>query len=164
LLRIVLALVGSSIHTVIDLLAAGSKVEGMNVRRLDVFFYGLFMDADALRAKGLNPVNVRQAQVRGMALRIGKRAALAESPTSATYGVLMELTHAEIDKLYSEPSVEMYRPEAVRAELADGSIVAALCFNLVMPSPDEANPAYAASLRELARKLGLPVHYTEMLG
>jgi hypothetical protein len=136
----------------------------MNVRRLDVFFYGLFMDADALRAKGLNPVNVRQAQVRGMALRIGKRAALAESPTSATYGILMELTHAEIDKLYSEPSVEMYRPEAVRAELADGSIVAALCFNLVTPSPDEANLTYAASLRELARKLGLPVHYTEMLG
>lgn len=52
MLRIVLALVGSSIRTVIDLLAAGSKVEGMNVRRLDVFFYGLFMDADALRAKG----------------------------------------------------------------------------------------------------------------
>jgi hypothetical protein len=81
-----------------------------------------------------------------------------------TYGILMELTHAEIDKLYSEPSVEMYRPEAVRAELADGSIVAALCFNLVTPSPEEANPAYAASLRKLARKLGLPAHYTEMLG
>jgi hypothetical protein len=42
LLRIVL--VDSSVHTVIDLLAAGSKVEGMNVRRLDVFFYGLFIE------------------------------------------------------------------------------------------------------------------------
>ena len=37
-------LVDSSVHTVIDLLAARSKVEGMNVRRLDVFFYGLFIE------------------------------------------------------------------------------------------------------------------------
>lgn len=126
-------------------------------RRIDVFFYGLFMDAEALRAKGLNPLNVRPARVRGMCLRIGERAALTASPTDSTYGFLMQLTHAEIDQLYSEPSVAVYRPEAVTAELADGSSIAALCFNLpTAPHADERNPEYAATLRELAGRLGLP--------
>jgi hypothetical protein len=57
LLRIVL--VDSSVHTVIDLLAAGSKVEGMNVRRLDVFFYGLFM-----RDRSDKRVRDKEGQVR----------------------------------------------------------------------------------------------------
>ena len=136
----------------------------MNARRIDIFFYGLFMDADALRTQGLNPVNVRQARVTGLALRIGKRAALVMDPTSSVYGQLMQLTHAEIDKLYSEPSVAMYRPEGVKAELANGSVVAALCFNLVTaPSRNEANPVYARSLRELGRKLGLPTGYVDRL-
>jgi hypothetical protein len=57
LLRIVL--VDSSVHTVIDLLAARSKVEGMNVRRLDVFFYGLFM-----RDRSDKRVRDKEGQVR----------------------------------------------------------------------------------------------------
>jgi hypothetical protein len=83
---------------------------------IEIFFYGLFMDADALHAKGLNPVNVRQAQVKGMVLHIGKRATLAESPASTDYGIIMGLAHAEIEKLYPDPSVLMYRLEAVRAD------------------------------------------------
>jgi hypothetical protein len=34
----------------------------------------------------------------------------------------MELTHAEIEQLYSEASVRAYRPEAVLPELADGYV------------------------------------------
>jgi hypothetical protein len=43
----------------------------------------------------------------------------------------MELTHDEIESLYSEASVRAYRPEAVLCELGDGSRVPALCFNLL---------------------------------
>jgi hypothetical protein len=35
----------------------------MTPRRIEVFFYGLFMDADLLRAKGADPVNIRSASV-----------------------------------------------------------------------------------------------------
>jgi hypothetical protein len=55
-------LVDSSVHTVIDLLAAGSKVEGMNVRRLDVFFYGLFMRD--MRDRSDKRVRDKEGQVR----------------------------------------------------------------------------------------------------
>lgn len=132
----------------------------MQPRRINVFFYGLFMDEQALQAKGLNPVNSRHALVRGMALRIGSRATLVEEAGATVHGILMELAHAEIDKLYSDPDVEMYRPEPVAAELPGAGSAAALCFNLpIPPRPDEANPHYAARLSELGRRLGLPADY-----
>ena len=132
----------------------------MNSRGISVFFYGLFMDAEALRANGFHPANGRQACVAGMALQIGQRATLVPDPVGRVFGVVMDLTHAEVDRLYAEPSVAAYRPEAVMAKLTDGSHVAALCFNL--PPSDElvtANPDYAGKLRVVATRLGLPADY-----
>jgi hypothetical protein len=129
-------------------------------RRIDVFFYGLFMDAELLRNKGTSPQNIRRAGAPGFALRIGKRATLWPDRNGSAYGMLMELTHEEIDKLYSEDSVRQYRPEAILVQLDDGSRIAALTFNLVeSPHADERNSEYAARLRELARQIELPTDY-----
>ena len=136
----------------------------MASRRIAVFFYGLFMDADLLRTKGAHPVNPRSACVPGFALRIGQRATLLQNPDARAYGIVMELTHVEIEQLYSEASVRAYRAEAVLAELTDGSQVPALCFNLLVPpGSEEANSEYAAKLRDLARRLGLPSNYVESI-
>ena len=139
-------------------------IGNMTSRRIEVFFYGLFMDADLLRTKGARPVNIRSACVPGFALRIGQRATLLRVPAARAYGIVLELTHVEIEQLYSEASVRAYRPEAVLAELTDGSRVPALCFNLLVP-PDreEANSEYAAKLRDLARRLRLPSNYVESI-
>lgn len=75
------------------------------------------MDADVLRAKGVEPVKIRPACVPGFALRIGQRATLVRNPDASAYGILMELTHDEIARVYSEASVCAYRPEAVLCEL-----------------------------------------------
>ena len=131
---------------------------------IDVFFYGLFMDGDLLRAKGIAPANIRNVSVPGYTLRIGQRATLVRNPGARVYGTLMELSHEEIERLYSEPSVSAYRPEAVLCELSDGAGVPALCFNLVKPpNADEANADYAAKLRELAGRLGLPSDYIKSI-
>lgn len=136
----------------------------MAARRVNVFFYGLFMDVELLRTKGAHPVNIRPGCVPGFALRIGRRATLVDTPGARSYGILMELTHDEIEQLYSEPSVRAYRAEAVLAELHDGSHIPALCFNLVVPpGREEANAEYAAKLRILARQIGLPSDYVESI-
>ena len=133
-------------------------------RRIDLFFYGLFMDEALLREKGMHPVNRRMASVENFSLVIGSRATLVPCPGQTVYGVLFSLTHPEVDALYAEPSVSAYRPEAVSAQLADGSIVPALCFNLpVPPSPAERNPQYASKLRELAERIGLPQSYVSSI-
>jgi hypothetical protein len=132
----------------------------MDQRRLDVFFYGLFMDDQLLDAKGIRPVDIRLAAVPGFVLRIGARAALVPTPGGEVHGVLMKLTHADIEKLYSEAGVQAYRPEPVLAVPRNGATVAALCYNLPEPpSPDERNPEYASKLRSLAERIGLPGDY-----
>jgi len=134
----------------------------MEPRRINVFFYGLFMDAELLHSKGAHPMHPRPACVPGFALRIGQRATLMPNAESSAYGIIMELSHDDIERMYSEASVRAYRPEAVLAQLADGSCIPALCFNLVvLPAPEEANADYAMKLRELARRLKLPPGYIE---
>src|SRR5712672_2161135 len=132
----------------------------MEARAIDVFFYGLFMDAEMLRANGLHPSNGRQACVSGMALRIGRRATLVPDSARSVYGFVFGLSHQEVERLYAERSVSAYRPEAVIAQLADRSCVPALCFNLPPSNEiDEENPEYAEKLRTVAGRLGLPADY-----
>ncbi len=136
----------------------------MTARRINVFFYGLFMDADALKVKGYQPIDPRQVCVPGFALRIGQRATLVPDPEARVYGILMQLSHDEIERLYAEPGVREYRPEAVIAEFDDGFHIPALCFNLPEPPPpDESNEEYAQKLRDLARRLGLPADYIDRI-
>jgi hypothetical protein len=135
-----------------------------NVRRISVFFYGLFMDDALLREKGLNPKDRRVASVENFCLVIGNRATLVPCASHTAHGVLFSLTHTEVDALYEEASVSAYRPEAVNARLADGSVIPALCFNLpVPPSSTERNPQYASKLRELAARIGLPANYVSSI-
>ncbi len=81
------------------------------------------------------------------------------------YGTIATLTHAELDRLYSEPSVAAYRPGPVLARLADGTAELALCFNLpTIPDDRTTDPGYVADLRAIARKVGLPGSYVASIG
>lgn len=130
------------------------------MRRIIVFFYGLFMDEDVLRAKGVLAMDIRPAFVAGFELRIGNRATLVPDPSGRVYGRVASLSHTELEQLYSEPGLQAYKPEAVLAHLANGEILAALCFNLVdPPSLQERDPEYASKLRALAQRLDFPSEY-----
>ena len=132
--------------------------------QVTIFFYGLFMDPEVLGAKGVRPFNIRQAYVDRFALRLGQRATLVPDLAGRVYGTIMTLTHGEVDRLYSEPSVAAYRPEPVLAQLQDGNAELALCFNLPKPPErTEADPGYAAALQSVARKVGLPEEYVTLL-
>jgi hypothetical protein len=130
------------------------------VRKIDVFFYGLFMDEDLLRAKGVTPENIRSASLTGYQLRIGDRATLLPAQSGHVFGLVASLSHAELEQLYSEPSVQAYKPEGIPVHLSDGGVLPALCFNLLEPpSTDERNAEYASKLRALARRLNFPEEY-----
>jgi hypothetical protein len=132
----------------------------MSSRRADVFFYGLFMDQELLRARGLRPENAEPGVVDGLALRIGQRAALVPAEGARVHGLLVSLTLAELVKLYSDATVQAYRPEAVLVKLSSGDVISALCYNLPQPpGASERNPEYATKLRAVARQVGLPSEY-----
>ena len=133
----------------------------MAERRLDGFFYGLFMDADLLRQSGATPINPRSARACDFALHIGLRATLVASVGDWAYRMLFSLTHDELDRLYGAADLEQYRPEAVIAHTHEGLQPApSLCYKLRgAPAPAEANPEYAARLRAALVKLRFPADY-----
>jgi len=129
-------------------------------RRIDAFFYGLFMDIEILTDCGVAPINPRRALVEDFALRIGQRATLVPSAGDRAYGMLFALTHAELERLYSAPGLEQYRAEAVLVQPLDSTPLPALCFNLhEPPQPQERNPEYAAHLQRILSKLEFPQEY-----
>src|SRR5258708_5283311 len=122
----------------------------MSDRRIDAFFYGLFMDVDILKQNGVEPANIRPAFVPESALRIGQRATLIPSIGARAYGMIMSLTHGELAQLYGAPGLEHYRPESVLAQTLDGATIAASCYNLLKAAgPDERNPEYAPRLQRV---------------
>ena len=132
----------------------------MSAESLDVFFYGLFMDADLFEAKGLRPRDPRRARIEGYGLRIGERATLVPAADEMAHGVVMALTEDELARLYAEPSVSDYRSELVEARLDDGRPLTVACYLLPKElAGGEVNRQYAAELAELVRRLELPAEY-----
>jgi len=70
-------------------------------RPISVFFYGLFMDHEVLRAAGVQPSELRVARLPEYALKIGDRATLLPAVGHTAYGVLTTLTHTELERLYA---------------------------------------------------------------
>ena len=129
----------------------------------EVFFYGLFMDAGVLDAKGVRGTGSRLGAIHGWALRIGQRATIVPAPGEVVYGLVMEMSLLELERLYADASVQMYRPIAVLVSGAAAGVasVAALAYVLpAPPAPEERNPDYADKLRALMERLGFPRDYT----
>lgn len=132
-------------------------------RTVPVFFYGLFMDVDLLRSKGAEPGAARPASVANRSLRIGRRATLIPG-NDRVHGMLIDLRFEDIDRLYADPTLAMYRPEPVICDLRTGGQVAALCY--VLPEPptaDQRNEDYARQLQQMAQRLGLPPAYVKSI-
>ena len=118
------------------------------------------MDVELLRRKGVQPSNVREGRVYGFDLRIGARATLVPHNDGVVFGILVSLTHEEIEKLYTDKSVSDYRPEAITVTTKDEDVVPALCYNIVEFSKDSAvDTEYALALLKLADRLGFPSSY-----
>src|SRR5258708_33866507 len=83
----------------------------MTDRRVDGFFYGLYMDLEILREAGVAPASPRRAYVADFALRIGQRAPLLPSPGARAYGMVYAVAHTELDRLYTAPGLEHSPPE-----------------------------------------------------
>ena len=117
---------------------------------MNVFFYGLFMDAALLAAKGIVPRSAASGHVDGFALRIGTRATLVRSAGTRVYGIMMDIAREQAGSLYRETSVADYVPEPVTVTLAGGRTVEAVCYNLLPGRVAGANRDYAESLLALA--------------
>ena len=135
----------------------------MSSNDLTVFFYGLFMDESVLAAKGIEPSRSMTGYVDGYRLRLGRRATLVPEPAGRTYGVVMAIGRDQVADLYADESVADYVPESVSVVLSGGMSEPAVCYILPPRMLEGVNPEYAGSLLLLARKLGFPDSYLDVI-
>ncbi|MDQ2855716.1 MAG: gamma-glutamylcyclotransferase [Acidobacteriota bacterium] len=138
----------------------------VNEKRVWIFFYGTFMDANVLKEQSINSPTVMPAKLNGYEIYISPRVNLVSADRSLVYGSLAQLTHDEITKLYAglEQRFNLkYLPEAVLAETLDGNFRPALCY--VAPHMDESPPdsEYIRQMGIAARAAGLPEWYAVYL-
>jgi len=118
------------------------------------------MDEKILANSNVKATNPRRAFVQDYALFIGVRATLGYSIGSRAYGMVFEVTHEGLNRLYDSPGLEEYLPEAIIVNTLGGATSPALCYNLsVMPAPDDSNPEYASKLRAVLSNLEFPSEY-----
>jgi len=133
-------------------------MDNSNQRLNDVFFYGLYMDEDILKSKGVKPRKKRKAVANGYALRLGNMATLLRKENAKAYGMVYSLTHEEIDILYKNSGLTQYVNEALMVELEDNSSIVTLCSVLLdEPKADERNDEYYQKLVTCMKKYGLEI-------
>ena len=131
-----------------------------------VFFYGTFMSPSVLIEQGVTPGRSVPAKLSGFELDIRPRGNLVRSDRSCAYGVITEVTHEDLDKLYSDLEERFglkYVPEPVLAEALDGTFRPALCYIAPHMAHAPATSDYVGQLAEAVRAAGLPEWYAELV-
>jgi len=132
-------------------------MENSSERLTEIFFYGLYMDAEILRERGVSPRKIRIGRVAGRKLRIGNNSTLLMNENAEAHGIVCSLTHSEIYALYGGCGLNQYQPEAVIVKTEEQD-VPALCYVLLdPPANDEGNEAYFQKLSSCMKKYGMPV-------
>ena len=134
--------------------------------RVWVFFYGAFMSPRVLSEYGVTPGRIVPARLNGFELSIRPRGNLVRSERFCAYGVITDVTHEDLARLYSDLEERFglkYLPEPVLAEALDGSVRPVLCY--IAPHMDDAPPTsdYIGQLAEAVRAAGLPEWYAEFV-
>lgn len=129
---------------------------------MNVFFYGLFMDAEILAKNGIT-ATLEKGYLKDYTLKIGNRASLVSAKNESAYGMVCNVNQGLLDRLYAEPSVIDYVPEEVFIHLNSGKIVKGMCYNLPSASISGTNTTYATSLYKLATKLDFPKYYLDRI-
>jgi hypothetical protein len=131
------------------------------MRRVWTFFYGSFMSSEVLAEAGVRPSDPQIARLDGWRLEIAPRATLVPAERDAVYGILARLTHADIDKLYTNDwfGFGAYLPEAVSVADAAGRPLPALCYVAWQAAGGKPTKEYLAKMVAVARAYSFPADY-----
>lgn len=136
-------------------------------RKVQVFFYGSFISLSVLEAAGLKKRAFAPAAVNGFELVIQPHANMVEGGDGVVYGILANLTHAELDKLYGTHlgtfTSSAYHPEAVLVSTRGGKIAPAMTYICQDMEPGIAEAAYVDKILKAATSYGFPKWYVERI-
>jgi hypothetical protein len=130
------------------------------MRKVWTFFYGSFMNPEVLAKADVYPTEQQRARLDGWELNIAPRATLIPAEGRCVYGILAQLTHQEIDKLYTKDwfGFGTYLPEAVMVTDA-GRHLPALCYVAWQTEGGKPTKEYIQKMVEVAQRFSFPEAY-----
>jgi hypothetical protein len=131
------------------------------MREVWTFFYGSFMNSDVLAQAEVHPAQRQWARLDGWELRIAPRATLIPAPDSCVYGILAQLTHTELDRLYTKDwfGFGTYLPEAVFVTDASAHQRPAMCYIAWQTEGGKPSQEYIEKMVLVAREYSFPQDY-----
>jgi hypothetical protein len=123
-----------------------------------VFFYGGLINPRILDKVGMKPTRQEPATLSGFDIRISPYVTLVRSAGHIVFGLLMEVTHAELQHMYSQLKAR-YFPEALVVSDAAGCLRPALCYRVWDMPPGQAEVDHVEALATAAESCGFPQWY-----
>jgi cation transport regulator ChaC len=123
-----------------------------------VFFYGGLINPKILDKVGMKPKRQETATLSGFDIRISPYVNLVRSAGDTVFGMLMEVTHAELEHTYSQLKAK-YLPQAVIVSDSTGQLRPALCYIVADMPPGQAEVDHVEALATAAESLGFPQWY-----
>jgi Gamma-glutamyl cyclotransferase, AIG2-like len=126
------------------------------------FYYGGLINPEVMARLGMKPTQSAVATLPRYALQFAPLVNLVPSSADTVYGLLLELTHAEISAAYSQLKTT-YLPQPVIAFDLDGRARAALCYVVSEMPEGVVEEAYVRTLLDPAETLGFPGWYLDKI-
>ena len=126
------------------------------------FFYGGLINPDVMARVGWTPRRGEVASLPGYELRIAPLVNLVPNPFETAYGLLLESTHEDLDRVYGQLKAT-YLPFPVAAHDAEGRVRPAICYIVPDMAPGQAEADHVLALLQPAEQLGFPKHYLEKI-
>ena len=134
-------------------------------RGVNVFFYGSYINFKVLKEVDINQRAFEVGCINGFELIISPLANLKPKHDGVVYGILTQLTHSELDRLYQEHARGKlggdYLPEAVTVYLRNGIYTSALCYISHNMEKKKADAGYVERILQPAKAYGFPQWYLD---
>ena len=137
----------------------------MQVHPVDVFFYGSYINFEVLAEVDIQRRSYLTARLPEYKLMIAPLANLVEDPAHVAFGIVTQLSHAELERLYTEHARNrlggIYLPEAVLVHTDANKMMAALIYIAHEMQPAPPDPDYVDRILRPAQNYGFPDHYLD---
>jgi AIG2-like family len=133
------------------------------MKRVATLFYGSFIRPDVMSLVGIESSSVTVAKLSGYDICFDPHANIFRSEQHSIYGVLVHVTHEELNRLYRRDGVGEFLPEAVLVEIDGNKLLPALCFIPPLRSNAPPDYGYVEQIIKAAKTHGFPSWYLNRL-
>lgn len=121
------------------------------------------MRPDVMNRAGFAPASVEVAKLNGYDICLDPHANVFPSPMRSVYGIVVQASHAELERMYGTSGVGSFLPEAVLVTMPDGRWLPVMCYLPPTRSNTAPDQPYLVRLIEAAQLRGLPDDYIARL-